>query len=186
MKKQLLTPNKWSRPQRPLEEVRAIAMHWVENPGTSAQFNWNYFEGRKNGANSYGSTHFLIDETETVWALPLSEMGYHVGPASSATQYAMDRLSPYANSFCLGIELCHPDDTGVFEEATLWQAAGLCAELCRKYSLDPMSQIIRHYDVTGKVCPKYWVNHSREFDRFKLKVVEIMSVGIQLNIGVSG
>ena len=180
MKKLLLTPNRWSRPQRPLEEVRAIAMHWVENPGMSAQHTWNWFELRKNGQHGWGSTHFIIDAATTIWCLPLDEMGYHVGPQSKATDWAKEHLAPYANSFCLGIELCHPTADGHFEEPTLWQAASLCAELCGRYQLDPIADIIRHYDVTGKRCPKHWVDCPEDFGRFRLRVVEIMSIGIQL------
>ena len=184
MKKLLLTPNQWSRPERPLEEVRAIVMHWVENPGTSAQHTWNWFDLRKDGQHGYGSTHFIIDAHNTIWALPLDEMGYHVGPKNKATPWAKEHLAPYANSFCIGVELCHPTAAGFFEESTLWQAANLCAELCAKYHLDPMMQIVRHYDVTGKNCPKYWVDYPERLADFKLRVAEIMSIRIQIE-GVS-
>ena len=32
----------------------------------------------------------------------------------------------------------------------------LCAWLCLKFDLDE-NDVIRHYDVTGKICPKYFV-----------------------------
>ena len=155
-------------------------MHWVENAGTSAQFNWDWFELRKDGHHSWGSAHFIIDPIETIWAIPLEEMAYHVGPQSKATLWAREHLAPYANSFCIGIELCHPTAEGYFEDATLWQAANLCAELCRKYRLDPIVDIIRHHDVTLKNCPKHWVDCPEDFDRFLVRVVEILSIGIQI------
>lgn len=45
----LLTPNKYSRPQIPLTTVTKIAVHYVGNPNTSAAANRNYFENQKNG-----------------------------------------------------------------------------------------------------------------------------------------
>ena len=33
---QLLTPNPYSRPQKPLEKVNGIVVHYTANPGTSA------------------------------------------------------------------------------------------------------------------------------------------------------
>ena len=33
------------------------------------------------------------------------------------------------------------------------------------YQLEP-SQILRHYDVTGKACPLYFVDHPDAWERF--------------------
>ena len=181
MKRQFLTPNRWSRPRLLMGDVLAIAMHWVENPGTDAHFNWRFFEGRSQGLEGYGSTHFIVDAKETIWCLPLEEMGYHVGPEKKATSFAREKFNgQYANAHCIGIEMCHPTASGHFEESTLWQAAVLCGDLCTRYKLDPMTDIIRHFDVTGKNCPKFWVDRPEELDRFRTRVAEIMAVSTQL------
>ena len=83
-----LTPNKYSRPQTPLKEVRGITLHWVENPGTSADFNRNYFEMRKSGQHGYGSAHYIIDNRGILQCIPEDEMAYHVG-AQSYTALAL-------------------------------------------------------------------------------------------------
>ena len=36
---QYLTPNEYSRPETPLEEVNGIVIHYTANPGTTAQQN---------------------------------------------------------------------------------------------------------------------------------------------------
>lgn len=162
----LLTPNKYSRPQKPLEKVTKIAVHYVGNPNTSAAANRNYFEGLKsqiadstntyrlnpNGtymldANgnkiklAYVSSHFLIGlQGEIIQNIPLSEMSY---------------CTNEANSYSISIECCHPDSSGKFNEATENSLVELCAWLCAKYNLTA-NDIIRHYDVTGKQCPLYW------------------------------
>ena len=123
----------------------------------------------------------IIDARETIWCIPLKEMGYHVGPEKTAKPFALEKFrGEYANAHCIGIEMCHPTWDGHFEEPTLWQAAVLCADLCQRYDLDPMRDIIRHHDVTGKDCPKYWVNHPEDLEHFKARVINIMAVGIQL------
>jgi N-acetylmuramoyl-L-alanine amidase CwlA len=50
----------------------------------------------------------------------------------------------------------------------------LCAWLCWRFDLNPMSDIIRHYDVTGKDCPRWFVSHPEEFDVFRDSVKATM------------
>ena len=42
----------------------------------------------------------------------------------------------------------------------------LTAWLCEKFSLDE-NDVIRHYDVTGKNCPKYFVENEDAWEQFK-------------------
>jgi len=123
IRKDHLSPNEYSRPQRPLEEVKAIVLHWVANPGTSAQANRDFFELRKDGNHGYGSAHYIVDDHEIVEAIPIGEMAYHVG-AHSYTEFARTCLSTYPNDCTIGIELCHPDNTGKFTK-TVWNAGAL-------------------------------------------------------------
>ncbi|WP_252722954.1 N-acetylmuramoyl-L-alanine amidase [Treponema phagedenis] len=70
IEKQMLTVNPFSRPGQKLQEVKGVVIHWVANPGTSAQANRNYFESlkrqkKKDGAR-YASAHFIIGITGDV------------------------------------------------------------------------------------------------------------------------
>ena len=47
----------------------------------------------------------------------------------------------------------------------------LCAWLCLKFDLDE-EDVIRHYDVTGKNCPKYFVENEDAWNQFKTEVGE--------------
>ena len=49
----------------------------------------------------------------------------------------------------------------------------LTAFLCKKYGLTE-KDVIRHYDVTGKNCPKYFVEHEDEWEIFKADVAEAL------------
>ena len=46
----------------------------------------------------------------------------------------------------------------------------LTAWLCHTFHLDPERDVIRHYDVTGKRCPVYYVEHPEAWEDFLVDV----------------
>lgn len=137
----LLTPNKYSRPQIPLKSVKKVVLHYVGNPNSTAMANRNYFENQKNGGR-YVSSHYIVGlGGEILRCVPENEVAY---------------CSNSANSCSISIECCHPDATGKFTDETTRSAAELCAYLLKKYGLT-VDDLIRHYDVTGKQCPLWFV-----------------------------
>ena len=153
--KNYLTPNEYSRGKE-LKEVNAIVVHYVGNPGTTAAQNRSYFENLKDTHATSASSHYIIGmEGEIIQCVPLNEISY---------------ASNNRNKDTIAIECCHPDETGQFTTATYKSLVKLVAALCRTYDLDPETGIIRHYDVTGKYCPLYYVNHEDEWYGFKLDV----------------
>lgn len=152
---QLLTVNEYSRPGTPIDEVAGIVVHYTANPGTTAQQNRNYFEGLKDGHDTSASSHFIIGmEGELVQCIPCNEVAY----ASN------DR-----NHDTISIECCIPDDTGKFTDATYDTLVHLIAWLCGRYGLTT-EQVIRHYDITGKMCPKYYVENEDAWEQLKRDV----------------
>lgn len=160
----LLEKNEYSRPGLPLRKVRGIVVHYTANPGTDAMDNRNYFnnlpklnQGKKN--KTYASSHFVIGlEGQLVQCIPLAEMAY----ASN------DR-----NTDTIAIECCHPDKSGKFNQATYKALTELTTYLCIKYDLDE-EDVIRHYDVTGKMCPRYFVEHEDKWNQFKVQIRELL------------
>ena len=73
------------------------------------------------------------------------------------------------NADTVSIECCHPDESGMFNEKTYRSMVQLTAWLCEKFGLDE-NDVIRHYDVTGKNCPKYFVENEDAWEQFKLDV----------------
>lgn len=186
--KDYLTPNEYSRPQKPIREVKAIVMHWTANPGASAKANRDFFERRKIGTMGYGSAHYIVDTDGTVIAaIPETEIAYHVGssrpdPKSGEiyTDLARKKFDHYAKhykltspNYCtLGIELCPLDDDGNFTDATIVTAIKLCAALCSRYNLTT-DDVVTHNQVVGwKDCPRLWVRKPYLFDAFKESVRE--------------
>ena len=150
-----LTPNKYSRPQIKLEKVTKIAVHYVGNPKSTAKNNRDYFENLKDTHERYVSAHFIIGlEGEIIQCIPLNEWSY---------------CTNQANGYSISIECCHPDSTGKFNGATEDSLVELCAYLCKKYGLSA-DDVIRHYDVTGKHCPLWYVSHPEDYTVFKERV----------------
>ena len=81
------------------------------------------------------------------------------------------------NRKSIGIENCHPDWEGKFTDETYNSLVELCANICNRYSLG-VEDIIRHYDVTGKNCPKYYVENEEEWNNFKSDVAKLIGQDI--------
>ena len=164
VKVNLLTPNEYSRPQIALEKVNGIVVHYVANPCSTALENRNYFEGLKDQTGSKTtsvSSHFVIGlEGEVVQCVPLNQVAY---------------ASNNRNSDTISIECCHPDTTGKFYDSTYKTLVNLCAYLCVEFDLKP-EDVIRHYDVTGKICPKYFGDYPEEWDAFHKDVKNAIKI----------
>lgn len=152
---QLLTQNEYSRPGISLDQVNGIVIHYTANPGSSAQANRDYFENLQYTQTTKASSHFIVGlDGEIIQCIPTAEISY----ASN------DR-----NGDTVAIETCHPDETGQYTEATYDALVHLTAWLCKKFDLTS-EQVIRHYDVTGKICPKYFVEDEEAWEQFKADV----------------
>lgn len=162
VQKDYLTVNEWSRPGTELEKINGVVLHYVGNPGTTAQANRNYFESLSSGAEgTYASSHFVVGlEGEVIQCIPLTEVAY---------------ASNGRNNDTVSIEVCHPDETGEFSPVTYQRAVELTAWLCQTFDLDPETDVIRHYDVTGKICPKYYVDDPEAWDAFRADTAAAMA-----------
>lgn len=159
VREDFLSVNPWSRPGDPLERVNGVVLHYVGNPGTTAQANRNYFDSLADGQlQTYASSHFIVGlEGEVIQCVPLSEIAY---------------ASNTRNEDTISVEVCHPDEAGQYGPETYDRVVELTAWLCREFRLDPEEDVIRHYDVTGKLCPLYYVEHPEAWDALRAGVAE--------------
>ncbi|MCB6415864.1 N-acetylmuramoyl-L-alanine amidase [Faecalimonas umbilicata] len=149
---ELLTVNPYSRPGTETNKITGIVVHYTANPGSTAMDNRNYFEGLKDSHETKASSNFVVGlEGEIVQCVPTWEVAY---------------ASNSRNIDTVSIECCHPDETGRFNDATYQSMVKLCAWLCMKFDLTS-EDVIRHYDVTGKNCPKYFVENEDAFAAFR-------------------
>lgn len=152
---ELLTPNKYSRPQTKTERINNIVIHYTANPGATAQQNRDYFDGLKDTHLTQASSHFIVGlNGEIIQCIPTWEMAY---------------ASNNRNQDTVSIECCHPNESGRFNWKTYRSMVELSAWLCLKFGLTE-ENLIRHYDVTGKNCPKYFVEHPEKWNEFRSDV----------------
>lgn len=151
----LLEQSEYARPGLALEQVNGIVVHYVGNPGTTAAQNRSYFASLAETHETHASAHFVIGlEGEILQCVPLDEMAY---------------CSNNRNSDTISIECCHPGEDGAFTEETYESLVRLCRFLAKEYRL-PQGSVIRHYDVTGKLCPLYFVEHQQAWEAFLERV----------------
>lgn len=153
--RQLLPEDCDSRRGDLLEDITGIAIHYVGNPGSTAQQNRNYFGNPGTEVNA----HFLVGlDGEILQCLPLEEK-------SSATSER--------NRDTISIEVCHPDEFGEFTPESYDALVKLTAWLLDVCQLDETA-VIRHYDVTGKLCPLYYVEHEDAWLQLKADIAAAM------------
>lgn len=134
-----------------LEDIKDIVIHYVGNPGTTAQNNRDFFDKDETEVSS----HFVVGlKGEIIQCLPLWERS---------------AASNNRNKDTISIEVYHPDGTGKFNDATYTSVVKLTAWLLKETGLSG-DNVIRHYDVTGKLCPIYYVNNPDKWEAFKKDV----------------
>jgi len=151
----LLTVNPYSRPGTETGKINGIVIHYTANPGSSAKANRDYFENLKDTHITKTSSNFIVGmEGEIIQCVPTWEVAY------ASNQRNRDTVS---------IECCHPGESGEFTKETYRSLVQLTAWLCMKFELDE-KDVIRHYDVTGKICPKYFVENESAWEGFQRDV----------------
>ena len=155
----LLTINQYSRPGTKIGKIKKVVIHWVGNAGSKAISNRNYFESLKD-KKIYASSHYIIGlDGEIIRCVPESEVAYHGNSA---------------NGYSIGIENCHPDWEGKFNDKTYKSLIELCTDICKRYNLNPETALIRHYDITRKDCPHYYVKNPKAWEQLKSDVKRAM------------
>ena len=151
---QLIHVHTSARTERKLRNIDGIVIHYVANPKTTAQQNRNFFDNPETEVSS----HFIVGlDGEIIQCVPL---------------YERSCASNTRNGDTIAIEVCHPDKTGKFNDETYKSLIKLISWLCDEFGLTE-DQIIRHHDITGKICPKYYVDHEDEWIKLKEDVKEV-------------
>ena len=131
---------------RSLSAIQYIVLHYTGNDGDTDEANGNYFANNKVQA----SAHYFVDDDSVTQSVPDSRVAWHVG---AKVYYHADARN--ANS--IGMELCDNkrDGTVYPTQKTIDRALELVRWLMKKYNIPP-ERVIRHYDVSHKLCPAYW------------------------------
>lgn len=151
-----------------------IVIHYTANNGDTAKGNSEYFKE----VNRNASAHYFIDEKEIYQVVEDKDVAWSVG----AKKY---RHKDCRNENSINIELCSrllsgTKDCYYFKDETIKQAQELTAMLMKQYNI-PVENVLRHYDVTGKICPQPYINNNL-WRGFKQGVIDKMIDNIDIKI----
>lgn len=156
------------------ETIKFLVLHYTANNGDTAFSNCKYFSD----ANRNASSHYFVDEKEVYRSVRDMNVAWHCGSTNG-----------YKHKYCrntnsIGIEMCsRKDKNGKFylKEETIANAIELTKFLMEKYDIT-VENVIRHYDVTGKICPKPFVENLEDWKQFKDRLEEEMVKNIQIKL----
>jgi N-acetylmuramoyl-L-alanine amidase len=142
---------------------QGIVVHYTGKVGSSAMSHRDYYERGSDG--SYFSSHYIVGlKGEILRCIPENEVAQHAGVAYNSAYLEQTKKN---NRIYFGIIACHPTMDGGFSDITNLCLIELCADLCVRYKLDPQKRIFTHNEVTGKLCPIYYVHRPEEWKKFK-------------------
>lgn len=144
--------------------VKYLVVHYVGAPG-DAEANARYY-GNTKGIKA--SAHYFVGHgpAPEIWSsVSESDTAWHVG----AKRYTHPDCR---NENAIGVELCcHQNAAGgwYFDPETVDAAMELCRDIVARYGITK-DRVLRHYDVTGKICPAPFVNDPGAWDDFKARI----------------
>lgn len=163
-------------------KIEYIVIHYVGATG-DAKANINYYNQR---TVTNASADFFVGFSGDIWQYnpdPNARYCWAVGGSKLSTGGgSLYGIAKNAN--CVNIEMCvRVQDNGskasdskdwYFEDATVESTIELTKYLMELYAI-PLDRVIRHYDITGKICPNPYVyNHTRyTWNEFKSALIEI-------------
>lgn len=159
----LLTPYNFNDANN-VGRIKYIVIHYVGALG-GAKANCQYYASGYIGA----SAHIFVGFEGEYWrSVKEEDIAWHCG-AGTAYVY---RHPDCRNSNSIGIEMCvRKDSSGnwYFEKETVEATIRLTRHYMKLYGI-PEKNVIRHYDVTGKLCGAPYVSNKTEYTWTKFKV----------------
>ena len=143
--------------KRNTSDIKYIVAHFTANDGDSDEANGNYFDDTYRGA----SAHYFVDDDSITQTVPDDYVAYSVGGKKYTNTKGGSLYGVATNANTLNIEMCDTVKDGIYNvsEKTLVNTITLIKEKQKQYGI-PDENVIRHYDVTGKLCPAYYVDES--------------------------
>lgn len=146
-----------------------ITWHSTSNLRSTAQNERDWLINPNNDRQA--SWHIAIDENEAVEAIPLNEVAWHAGDGRNGT----------GNRKSIAIEMCESGDRNKVIENTIELTVKLLKE--RGWGVD---RIKRHYDWSGKNCPRILSqNNWEQYHKMKAEVAKRLQGNRHSNIAVS-
>lgn len=172
------------------EKIEYIVVHYTANlnKGATAEMNARYLQKKKNAG-----CHYAVDDEETIQCVPEEKVAFAVGDRKWFGFIPKPWLKgKIFNENSISYEMClggGRNDSIIIDQTSqyvawqlfdksLYRSDTLTIAGKRYFKKNPdLGRIVRHHDVSGKHCPKFFYNEKwdqikedREFYLFKLKV----------------
>lgn len=153
--------------ERGKDRIKYLVYHYTANDGDSDEANAKYFHDRIVKA----SAHYFVDNDSITQSVPENMIAFSVGGKKLNSGGYLNGICTNTNS--ISIELCDSKKNGRYDftENTLEQAIELGKAMMDKYNI-PIERVVRHYDVTGKICPRPFVEDVGYWITFKGRLID--------------
>jgi len=165
-------------------KIEWIVCHYPVAPGCSANWCFNYYQK----TSKKKSAHYAVCNALTVEMVPCKYAAWHCSTDKKKTYCKANNLNSIGidlmeNKVCKETMSVNDNDWYI-EEKTLHNAAVLIAALMKKYNID-IEHVVRHYDVTHKLCPRplvgddvnvfYGITGNERWKQFKQEIISIIN-----------
>lgn len=144
-KTHIIPVNTYNRPNAK-SSCEYIVIHWTADVGASAERLDAYYHNVAAGVfadnpNAWTSANYIIGYDGTqITTIYSGNVSYGVSGW---------------NERIINIEVCIDNANGIFTDKAIAALAELVQRLMRSRNIPP-ARVVRHYDLTGKLCPKYY------------------------------
>ena len=154
---------------RKTSKIKYLVVHYTANDGDTDESNAKYF--KNNVVKS--SAHYFVDDDSVTQSVHDNYTAWHCGGSRYSNYKTTGGAKFYkkcTNTNSLGIELCDTKKDGSygFTDKTINNAVELIKDKMEQYNI-PIDRVIRHFDVTGKVCPQPLIT-DKAWNEFKAKI----------------
>ena len=143
--KEMIIPYGANNPNRPINPD-TIVIHYSGGACVTAETLARCLVN--NNANNV-SANYCVDENDIICTIPPGYMSYGV------TGH---------NNHIINIEVCYTDPAGRFELNAIANIRRIVKKCMRDFNI-PADKVVRHYDLTKKKCPCYYVDNPAEWAR---------------------
>ena len=166
--KKLISNRKNYGSKRNTSLIKYFVYHYTANDGDTDENNAKYFHNNVVKA----SAHRFVDDDSVTISVPDNYVAWHCGGGLQGSK-GHTYYKKCTNTNSIGIEMCDTKRNGKYEVTpkTRSNAIALGKELVKKYGIKK-ENVIRHYDVTGKNCPAYFVKDEEAWKKFRDEIFE--------------
>ena len=138
---------------RTKDSIKYIVVHYTGTKNAPNAINFI-----KSAQNNYAesSAHIFVDDNVALVSVPLNYVAWHCGTRGK-----------YYHKYCrnansIGIEMCCEYINGewIIHDQVLKNTQELVRQLMKEYNI-PIENVVRHYDVTHKLCPRPLVDETK-------------------------